>query len=457
MFVLGSLQRRPSFIRRHAAAHVRGCIVFMKEGTAMNALEILTQRGIVNTVSDPALGDLFAKEMVSFYCGYDPSFKSLQLGNLFAIVTMRRLQKLGHRPVVLLGGATGCIGDPSGRSTERNLLDMDTIAHNIHCIRRQLESLIDFDCGKNSAIMVNNYDWTANTSMLDFLRDVGRYFRVGEMLSKESVKRRMEAEDGVSFTEFSYQTLQANDYLHLFRNHGVRLQIGGSDQWGNITAGIELIRRAAQEQAFGLVVPLVTDSKGQKFGKSLGGAIYLDSAISSPYQMYQFLLNAEDACVIEYLNYYTFLEMPEIKELEKEVKEHPEKRTAQRRLAEEVVRLVHGEKGLAQAAKATAIFFGEAIEGVSDDELEGIFAEVPKVDIEKSKLAAGINIVDLLVATTLWKSKGEARRSIEQNGAYINNLPVTGVDRIVNINDLASTAALVVRKGKKNYALVSVI
>ena len=424
----------------------------------MNALETLAERGIVNTVSDPALGDLFAKEMVSFYCGYDPSFKSLQIGNLFAIVTMRRLQLLGHRPVVLVGGATGSIGDPSGRSTERNLLDMETVESNVACIRGQLEKLIDFDpASKNGAFIVNNYEWLSKFNFLDFLRDVGRRFRVSDMMARESVKRRMESEDGVSYTEFSYQILQAYDYLHLFQAHGVRLQIGGGDQWGNITAGIDLVRRVEQAQTFGLVIPLVTDSKGQKFGKSLGGTVYLDPEISSPYQMYQFLMNAEDVCVVDYLKYYTFLSLDEIQDLAKEVEERPEQRTAQRRLASEVVKFVHGDQGLAQAEKATAIFFGEAVENVSDADLQGIFAEVPKVDLPKDQLAAGINVVDLLAATPLWKGKNDVRRSIEQNGAYLNNRPVTGVDMRITTADLASAGALVVRKGKKNYALVRVV
>ncbi len=423
----------------------------------MNALEILTKRGIVNTVSDPALGDLFAKEMVSFYCGYDPSFRSLQIGNLFAIVTMRRLQELGHRPVVLVGGATGSIGDPSGRSTERNLLEMDTVRSNVDSIRKQLESLIDFGDKKNGAILVNNYDWLSKFNFLDFLRDVGRRFRVSDMMARESVKRRMESEDGVSYTEFSYQILQAYDYLHLYENHGVRLQMGGGDQWGNITAGIDLVRRVQSAQVFGMVVPLVTDSKGQKFGKSLGGTVYLDPEISSPYQMYQFLMNAEDVCVVDYLKYYTFLSLEEIDELAREVSERPEGRVAQRRLAGEVVKFVHGDNGLAQAEKATGIFFGDAIENVSDDDLQSIFAEVPRVELEKDKLAAGINIVDLLALTPIWKGKNDVRRSIEQRGAYLNNIPVEATDFTVTTANLASAGALVVRKGKKNYALVKVI
>ncbi len=423
----------------------------------MNALETLTERGIVNTVSDPALGELFAKETVSFYCGYDPSFKSLQIGNLFAITTMRRLQMLGHRPVVLVGGATGCIGDPSGRSTERNLLDMETVESNVQSIRKQLESLIDFNDSKNGAFLVNNYEWLSTFNLLDFLRDVGRRFRVGEMLARESVKRRMESEDGVSYTEFTYQCLQAYDYLHLFQKHGVRLQIGGGDQWGNITAGIDLVRRVESAQVFGMVIPLVTDSQGRKFGKSLGGTVYLDPEISSPYQMFQFLMNAEDVCVVDYLKYYTFLSMEEINQLAVEVTERPEQRTAQRRLASEVVKFVHGDAGLAQAEKATSIFFGAEVDNVSDADLQGIFAEVPKVDVSKDQLSAGINVVELLATTPLWKGKNDARRSIEQRGAYINNRPVESVDMTVTTNNLASAGALVVRKGKKNYALVRVV
>ncbi len=424
----------------------------------MNALEQLSERGIVNTVSDPALGDAFAKEMVSFYCGYDPSFRSLQIGNLFAITTMRRLQMMGHRPVVLVGGATGCIGDPSGRSTERNLLDMEMVESNVQAIRRQLESLIDFSPDSpNGAILVNNHDWLSKFSYLDFLREVGRRFRVSEMLAKESVKRRMEAEDGVSYTEFSYQVLQAYDFLHLYQTHGVKMQMGGGDQWGNITAGIDLVRKVEAAQVFGMVVPLVTDAKGQKFGKSLGGTIYLDPTISSPYQMYQFLLNAEDECVVNYLKYYTFLSLDEIAALEKEVLERPEQRLAQKTLAGEVVKFVHGPEGLAQADRATRIFFGAAIENVSDEDLQGIFAEVPRVDLPRANIETGMNVVDLLAATPLFKGKNDVRRSIEQRGAYVNNRPVESVDMVVYPKDLASANALVVRKGKKNYALVKLV
>ncbi|MDR0362228.1 MAG: tyrosine--tRNA ligase [Planctomycetota bacterium] len=422
----------------------------------MKTLEALRERGIVGDVSDPALGDLLEKEMVSFYCGYDPSFKSLQIGNLFAIATMRRLQMMGHRPVVLVGGATGAIGDPSGRSTERNLLDGETVEKNVVAIRRQLENLIDFSRGGNGAILVNNNDWLSRFNLIDFLRDVGRRFRVGEMLARESVKRRMESEDGVSYTEFTYQVLQAYDFLHLFRNFGVKLQCGGGDQWGNITAGIDLIRRVEAARAFGMVIPLVTDSQGRKFGKSLGGAVYLDPAISSPYQMYQFLMNAEDVCVVNYLKYFTFLSLDDIARLEAEVRERPEKREAQRRLASEVVKFVHGPEGLAMAEKATDIFFGAEVAGVSDADLEAIFSEVPKVDLARKSLEEGVNVVDLLASTPLWKGKNDVRRSIGQRGCYINNRPVESADLVVNQAHLASAGALVVRKGKKSYAVVRI-
>lgn len=423
----------------------------------MTTYEALSARGIINAVSDPALADLFEKEIVSFYCGYDPSFHSLQLGNLFAIVTMRRMQLLGHRPVVLVGGATGSIGDPSGRSTERNLLDMNTVQNNVRCIRAQLEKYLEFGSGPRDAILVNNYDWTGNVSFLNFLRDVGRRFRVSEMLARESVKRRMDSEDGISFTEFAYQCLQANDFLHLYQAHNVRLQIGGGDQWGNITAGIDLVRKVEQAQVFGMVIPLVTDSQGRKFGKSTGGAIYLDPTISSPYQMYQFLLNAEDACVGGYLRYYTFLPDEEIAALEEQMRTAPEQRAAQKRLAAEVVQFVHGADGLRQAQKATDVFFGAAIEDMSEQDLEAIFAGVPRVDLPRDGLSAGLNVVDVLAQTPLFKGKNDVRRSIEQHGAYVNNRPVESAAQTVTEAQLVGSGAIVVRKGKKNYALVKFV
>lgn len=421
-----------------------------------NLLDDLRARGLVEEVSDEALGELFSRSTVSFYTGYDPTASSLQIGNLFAILTMRRLQLAGHRPVIIVGGATGMIGDPSGKNAERNLLSEETIAKNVSCIRAQLEKLLDFDCGKNSAILLNNHDWLGKFSFLDFLRDVGKRFRMGEMLAKESVKKRLNSEVGLSFTEFSYQMLQAYDFLHLYKEHGVKLQLGGGDQWGNITAGIDLIRKCESGSAYGMVIPLVTDANGNKFGKSEGGTVYLDPQMTSPYQMYQYLLNSDDKKVATYLKYFTFLTMDEIAQLEQAITSAPEQRAAQKTLAAEVVRIVHGAAGLAAAEQATRIFFGEKIANLCDNDLKAIFADVPAVEIARSELAVGINIVDLLARTELYKSKSEARKSVEQNGAYLNNNKIEGIAQIVAEKDLASETALVLRKGKKNYCLVKV-
>ena len=419
-------------------------------------LDELRERGLVEHVSDEALGDLLAKESVSFYTGYDPTASSLQIGNLFAIITMKRLQLAGHKPVIIVGGATGMIGDPSGKNAERNLLSEEVVQSNIASQRLQLERLLDFDCGDNSAIILNNKDWIGQMSFLEFLRDVGRRFRMGEMLAKESVKKRLNSEVGLSFTEFSYQMLQAHDFEYLYKNHNVKLQLGGGDQWGNITAGIDYIRKCEGETVFGMVIPLVTDGQGKKFGKSEGGTIYLDSEITSPYQMYQYLLNSDDTSVITYLKYFTFLSLEEIADLEKSTKEAPHERRAQKTLAEEVVRYVHGEEGLAGALQATRIFFGEKIENLQDRDLLSIFAEVPAVTINRSELSQGILAVDLLALTPLYKSKGEARRSLQQNGVSLNNVKFESVEQVVTLADLASESTLVVRKGKKNYCLVKI-
>lgn len=421
-----------------------------------NPLPEFRERGLIEHLSDETLDDLLGKESVSFYTGYDPTAASLQIGNLFAIITMRRLQLAGHRPVVILGGATGMIGDPSGKNAERNLLSMDVIEDNVAKQRKQFERLLDFDCGASSAVLLNNHDWISKFSFLEFLRDVGKRFRMSEMLAKDSVKKRLESEAGLSFTEFSYQMLQAYDFLHLYREHGVRLQLGGGDQWGNITAGTDLIRKCESGQAYGMVIPLVTDAQGKKFGKSEGGTIYLDPQITSPYQMYQFLLNSDDTKVVQYLKYFTFLTLAEIATLEAAIQTAPEKREAQKTLAAEVVKYVHGQEGLDSALQATRIFFGEKVENLKDGDLQAIFADVPSLEIPESELTAGMNIVDLLSRTTLFKSKSEARKSVEQNGAYLNNEKIVGIDQIVTPANLASETTLVLRKGKKNYCLVKI-
>lgn len=421
-----------------------------------NLLDELRERGLIEHVSDEALGELFAKESVSFYTGYDPTAKSLQIGNLFAIVTMRRLQLAGHKPVIIVGGATGMIGDPSGKNAERNLLTEEVIEQNIAGQRKQLERLLDFDCGENSAILLNNKDWLGNFSFLEFLRDVGKRFRLSEMLAKDSVKSRLNSEVGISFTEFTYQMLQAYDFSYLYKNHGVKLQLGGGDQWGNITAGIDLTRKTESASVYGMVIPLVTDGQGNKFGKSEGGTIYLDPEMTSPYQMYQYLLNSDDTSVITYLKYFSFLSLEEIGELEQVTKDEPHKREAQKVLAATVVEMVHGKEGLEAAERATRIFFGEKIENLQDTDLTAIFKDVPAVTINKDTLSAGINAVDLCAETPLFKSKGEARRALQQNGVSLNNVKFESPDQIINNDNLASESTLVIRKGKKNYCLVRI-
>lgn len=421
----------------------------------MTLFEELKLRGLVNDISNEKIIDLLNNQKIAFYCGYDPTAKSLQIGNFLAITFMMRLQQHGHKPVVVIGGATGMIGDPSGKSAERNLLSEETLAENIAAQKMQFEKLLKFGTGPSDAIMVNNYDWMGKFSFLEFLRDVGKRFRLSEMLAKDSVKSRLASEAGISFTEFTYQMLQAYDFKFLSQHHNVMLQIGGGDQWGNITAGIELTRKMDAKEVYGLVTPLVTDSTGNKFGKSEGGTtIYLDPEMTSAYQMYQFLLNSDDASVIQYLKYFTFLTLEKIAELEKTVKSNPEKREAQKVLAQEVVKMVHGEAGLQSALKATQIFFGQKIENLKDKELESIFKDVPSIQIEKSILQNGILIADLLAKTPLFTSKGEAKKSLEQKGVYLNNNPIEGLSLNVTTEHLASETCIVIRKGKKNYCLI---
>ncbi len=420
----------------------------------MNFYEELEARGLIADVSHPELKDLLNKEKISFYIGYDPTAKSLQLGNLFAIITMRRFQLAGHKPYVLVGGATGMIGDPSGKSQERVLLTEDVIKANIDAQKEQFKTILDF-AGNNPAVIVNNYDWMGKFSFLEFLRDVGKRFRISEMIAKESVKKRLESEAGLSFTEFCYQMLQAYDFRHLNKEYNITLQMGGGDQWGNITAGIDYTRKMDQKQVYGLVIPLVTDSNGNKFGKSEGGtAIYLDPEMTSPYKMYQYLINAEDASVVKYLKYFTFLSLSEIADLEQKTISEPHLREAQKTLAREVVTLVHGKEGYEAALNATNIFFGQKIENLKDKDLNAIFQDVPSVEAKKSDLTDGINVLDLLATTPLFASKGEARRSVDQKGVYLNNSPIVDSTLMLKPEHLASETCMVFRKGKKNYCVV---
>lgn len=421
----------------------------------MNFYQELVARGLIEATSSEELPDLINNNKISFYIGYDPSAKSLQIGNLFALMTMKRFQNAGHKPYVLIGGATGMIGDPSGRNSERVLLTDEVIQINIEAQKKQFQKFLDFGNGPSSAVLVNNFDWMGKFTFIEFLRDVGKRFRVTEMLAKESVKNRINSESGISFTEFTYQMLQAYDFRFLAREHNVILQMGGGDQWGNITAGIDLARKMDGKQVYGIVTPLVTDSNGNKFGKSVGGAtIYLDPEMTSPYQMYQFLINSDDTMVIKYLKYFTFLSLDEINELEIKTKNEPHLREAQKILAAEVVKTVHGNEGLDSAIKATKIFFGETISNLADRDLNAIFGDVPSIELKRETLKAGIPFLDLLAQTPLFASKGEAKRSVEQKGVYMNNVSATDMSLTVNEKNLASETCLVIRKGKKNYCVV---
>lgn len=424
--------------------------------TKIPLYEELEWRGLIQDISNPEIKDYLNNKKIAFYIGYDPTAKSLQIGNLMAIITMKRLQDRGHKPFVLVGGATGMIGDPSGKSTERVLLDENTIRENVEAQKKQFAKFLNFDTKvENHAQIVNNNDWIGKFTFIEFLRDVGKRFRMSDMLAKDSVKSRLNSEAGLSFTEFTYQMIQAYDFYHLASKHQVVLQMGGGDQWGNITTGIDYSRKMDGRQVFGLVIPLVTDSQGRKFGKSEGGtAIYLDPEMTSPYQMYQYLLNSEDATVVKYLKYFTFLSLDEISKLEEETKANPHLRLAQKALAEELVRFVHGEDGLEAALHATKLFFGEKIQNLKDKDLKAIFQDVPSVEIPRSELEAGIDILDLLARTPLYASKGEARRSVEQKGVSLNNSPIENIGLKVTANQLASETCLVLRKGKKNYCVV---
>jgi tyrosyl-tRNA synthetase len=423
-----------------------------------NAIDALEQRNLVEQVTDrDALRELFGKEMVTLYAGFDPTADSLHLGHLFPVLCLARLQRLGHRPVSLVGGATAMIGDPSGRTEERQLLGEDTIRANSEGLRRQLERFLDFS-GRNAAIMANNADWTKDVSYLTWLRDVGKYFSVSYMLGKESVRRRIEDRaQGISYTEFSYMLIQANDFLQLFDLHGCRLQVGGNDQWGNITAGIDLIHKQRRVQAYGITFPLLTSATGEKFGKSAGNAIWLDPDKTSPYALYQYWIRTDDRDAIRYLKYFTFLPAEEIAALERMVETEPEKREAQRVLAEESTRMIHGEEGLRKAKRASEVLFGDAeITDFTDRELLDIFVDVPSSEIERSELEQGIGVLTLFTRVGLTKSNSQALSTLKQGGLSVNNTRVDDSRLALTPEHLASMSVMVLRAGKKRYHLVRV-
>jgi tyrosyl-tRNA synthetase len=423
-----------------------------------NAYEELKWRGLVydHTEQTP---EVLAKEKVTVYNGFDPTADSLHIGNLVPLMVMARLQRFGHTPILLAGGGTGMVGDPSGRSSERNLLTTDQIEANLVQIKAQLASVLDFEVKSNPAIMVNNGDWLSKLNLLDFLRDTGKHFTVNYMLAKDSVKSRIQREDGISYTEFSYMLLQAYDYLHLRETYGCTMQTGGSDQWGNIVAGVELIRKVRGEKVNAMVFPLITQADGSKFGKTAAGVnAWLDPKRTSPYRFYQFWLNADDADVINYMRYFTWLTRSEIAEYEHLVDERPEQREAQRRLAQDLTRMIHGETAVAKSEQAAKVLFGGGLDGLDAADIRDIFADVPSSQLPKSALEGdGYPAVALLADSGLAQSRGDAKRTIKGGGVYLNNRRIESPGQMVTLNDAIEGQFLILRKGRKKYHLVKVL
>ena len=418
-----------------------------------DVLQAMQERGLLEAVSDePALRQALRARRVTCYAGFDPSADSLHIGNLMAIIGLMHFQRGGHRPLAVVGGGTGMIGDPSGKTQERPLLTLDEVERNLAGIRAQLARFLDFAAPDNPALLVNNYDWLGRWSVIDFLRDVGKHFPLGYMLGKESVRRREDA--GISYTEFSYMLLQAADFAHLYQHFGCECQLGGGDQWGNITAGIELIRRSLGGAAYGLTVPLLTTASGVKFGKTEAGAVWLDAERTSPYQFYQYWLNVDDRDAVRYLGYFTFLPMARIAELEQATREHPERRETQRELSQEVTRLVHGAEALAGAERASQVLFGGQIQGLSDRVLAEVFQEAPATALPRARLEQGLPLLDLLTEAGLAPSKGEARNLVRGGGVYLNNERVDDERLVIGTAHLASEHLLVLRTGKKRYHLL---
>ena len=414
-------------------------------------------RGLIADCTDTAELTKRLAAPITLYCGFDPTAESLHVGNLVPLLALRRFQLLGHNPIAVAGGATGSIGDPSGKTAERQLLTQEVLEHNIACVKVQLARLLDFETKQNPARLVDNASWTTGISYLDFLRDIGKHFSVNQMVAKESVRARMEdREAGISYTEFSYMLLQAFDFMVLNRETGCELQIGGSDQWGNITAGIELTRKKLGKQVYGLTLPLITNADGSKFGKSVGGAIWLDPKRTSVYRFYQFWINTDDRDVIRYLKFFTFLSREEIAALEAKHNANPGAREAHKALAKAATDLIHGPSATTEAIRASDILFGGELAGVSEATFNDIVGEVPTKEIEKAKLeGTGIPLVELLVHAGLCPSKGQARKDIEGGGVNINNVRETSAARAVTTNDLQFGKHVLLRKGKKNYVVIT--
>ena len=425
----------------------------------MSILEDLKWRGLLADCTDiDALTQRLAAGPVTLYCGFDPTGDSLHVGHLMGQLTLRRFQLEGHNPLPLAGGATGMVGDPSGKSAERNLLTREQLEHNVNSIKTQLSKLLEFDRKGNPARLVDNADWTASLSYLDFLRDIGKHFSINMMVAKESVRARMESEHGISYTEFSYMLLQAHDFYHLRKTYNCELQIGGSDQWGNITAGTDLIRKKLGVPAWGMTFPLITRSDGKKFGKTESGAVWLDPEKTSPYRFYQFFVNTEDSMISQYLRKFTLLSHEAIIDLETRHAANPGAREAHKALAKEVTTLVHGTSACADALKASEIMFGGGLEGISEKIFADVVGEIPTQDIAKSLLeGAGTALVELLIQGKLCPSKGQARKDIEGGGISMNNQRITEPGKTATLEDLLFGKYILLRKGKKTYAVLRIV
>lgn len=427
----------------------------------MNFVEELRWRGMIQDVM-PGTEEQLQKELTSGYVGIDPTADSLHIGHLVSVMILKHFQRAGHRPIALVGGATGMIGDPSMKSQERNLLDEETLRHNQNAIKAQLAKFLDFESDKpNAAVLVNNYDWMKDFSFLNFIRDVGKYITVNYMMAKDSVKKRLSGESavGMSFTEFSYQLLQAYDFLHLYKNMNCRIQMGGSDQWGNITTGTELIRRVAGGEAYALVCPLITKADGGKFGKTESGNVWLDRRYTSPYKFYQFWLNVSDADADRYIRIFTALSREEIEALVNEQKVAPHLRPLQKRLAKEVTIMVHSEEDYNAAVDASNILFGnataDALKKLDEETFLQVFEGVPTFEISKDELSAGIKAVDLLTdKAAVFPSKGEMRKTVQAGGVMINKEKVENFDDMINGSNLVAGKYIIAQRGKKNYFLL---
>jgi len=428
----------------------------------MNFIEELEWRGMIHTVM-PGTDEQLKKEMTSAYVGIDPTADSLHIGHLVSVMMLKHFQRAGHKPIALVGGATGMIGDPSGKSAERNLLDEAALRHNQDCIKAQLEKFLDFTSdAPNAAELVNNYDWMKDYTFLDFIRDIGKHLTVNYMMAKESVKKRLSSESnvGMSFTEFSYQLLQGFDFLHLYQNKNCKLQMGGSDQWGNITTGTELIRRKTGGEAFALVCPLITKADGGKFGKTESGNVWLDRRYTSPYKFYQFWLNVSDADAEKYIKIFTAIGKEEIETLTIEHSQAPHLRLLQKRLAQEVTILVHSVEDFQAAVDASNILFGnatsDALKKLDEDTLLAVFEGVPQFTISKAELESGVKAIDLLTdGASVFPSKGEMRKLVQSGGVAINKEKLENQDEILTSAKLLNNKYILVQKGKKNYFLLT--